>query len=91
MIVFEELLIELILECFLMHIMFAILQVQDKPEYNSGDLIVETVSKDHYTKTIISAVGISTISIILASVWWKYPGVLNSLQPAIFIRFPFLR
>lgn len=65
-------------------------QLQDKPEYNSGDLILETVSKDTYTRTIITAVGITTVSVILAAVCWKYPGVLSS-QPALFIRIPFLK
>lgn len=66
-----------------------LIKLQDKPEYNSGDLIVEAVSKDRYTKAVVTAVGITTVSLILASIWWKYPGVLNSLQPSIFIRIPF--
>lgn len=60
--------------------------MQNKPEYSNCDLIVETVSKKRTHKKLYTVVGIAAVSVVLASIWWKYPDVLNNIQPIVLVR-----
>lgn len=64
-------------------------KVQDKPEFSSSDRIVETNPIEKSNKVLITTLGLATISAIIASIWWKYPDVLD--PPSILIRIPFLK